>query len=253
MRFRKSITIVSSLVMVGVLCGVAPAQMFGQRQLGRPLSRGVAPGIQQQQQQDVGTLQGNERYLRRNRRATDFVGPDLRELSRFIGVLQSRGLVRVPPATMQLRRRIDRSETINQPLAPASKGRLYDPRLAISFSVAPPPPDLVSHAVVDSLVHSSRLSDSSRIEVSMEGRTAILRGEVPSEGDRDLAELLTSFEPGISTIRNELHVNPQLPRPREPSASRRSERSQKQAWITLSHGSSSMHALVHPSPKARAY
>ena len=58
------------------------------RQMGRPLSRQTPPGFDQTQE-DVGTLQGNERFIRRNRRPTDFVGPDLRELQRFIGILQA--------------------------------------------------------------------------------------------------------------------------------------------------------------------
>lgn len=46
------------------------------------------------------------------------------------------------------------------------------------------------------------------LRVTMEGRTAVLTGEVGSEGDRDLAERLALLEPGISAVRNELVVKP---------------------------------------------
>ncbi len=69
-----------------VLAVVADArgQMFGPRPLGQSLSRRPSPGGSQNQE-EVGTLQGNERFLRSNRRATDFVGPDVRELQRYVG------------------------------------------------------------------------------------------------------------------------------------------------------------------------
>ena len=40
----------------------------------------------------------------------------------------------------------------------------------------------------------------------MAGRTAILRGEVTSARERDLAELAALVEPGISAVKNELVV-----------------------------------------------
>jgi hypothetical protein len=43
-------------------------------------------------------------------------------------------------------------------------------------------------------------------EVVMEGRTAILRGTVASEEDRDLAEALAKMEPDVLKVRNELVV-----------------------------------------------
>ncbi len=91
--------------------------MFGRRQVGRPIARRTPPG-QTLEQEDVGSLQGNERFLRTNRRPTDFVGPDMRELQRFIGSLQA--TMRAQNSALQeIRRRVDRSETMNQPLPPA--------------------------------------------------------------------------------------------------------------------------------------
>jgi len=43
-------------------------------------------------------------------------------------------------------------------------------------------------------------------DVVMEGRTAVLRGKVASEEDRELAEALAKMEPDVLTVRNELVV-----------------------------------------------
>jgi osmotically-inducible protein OsmY len=58
------------------------------------------------------------------------------------------------------------------------------------------------------------------MEVSVQGATATLRGVVASARDREMAELLVRFEPGISTVRNELTVQQARPReePRSPSS-----------------------------------
>ena len=45
-------------------------------------------------------------------------------------------------------------------------------------------------------------------EVSMEGRTAVLRGKVASEDDRKLAQALALMEPDVLKVRNELVVDP---------------------------------------------
>ena len=172
----------------------AQAQLFGRsRSLRTPIAR--QPGMSQASQ-DVGTLQGNERFLRRNRNRTDFVGPDLRELARFIGRLEGRVQGQTRTMTQDLRKPTDRTAAVNQPLPIAPKGQLYYPRLSPGFPVPPVNGGWVEHQIVDMLARSPRLSATSRIEVSVEGRTATLRGEVPFEADRDLAELLASFEPG---------------------------------------------------------
>lgn len=43
-------------------------------------------------------------------------------------------------------------------------------------------------------------------DVVMEGRTAVLRGKVASEEDRELAEALAKMEPDVLKVRNELEV-----------------------------------------------
>ncbi len=207
----------------------AIAQMFGQRTTGRPLT--MQEG--RSQFESAGTLKGNERFFRRNRRPTDFVGPDVREMQGFVGSVQARATGRVTPTTEGLRRRVDRSTSINQPLTVAPRGRPHNPRVSISFSLPAVNESWLEDNVLNLLANSPQMSGSSRIAVSVEGRTAILRGEVLGVNDRDLAEILVSFEPGISSIRNELVVNPQLRRAPDSLAARREKTARQQAWVTL--------------------
>jgi len=232
--------LLTTIMIAGAWTAVPPAgalgQLFGPRRLGQSLARRPGPGAVQTQE-DVGSLQGNERFLRQNRRPTDFVGPDIRELQRFIGVLQGRVRGQVPSSTEGLRRRVDRSATMNQPLAPPPKGIPYYPRLDVNIEVPAPRTELLEQSALDTLARSPQMSATSRIEVWVEGRTAILLGEVPSARDRDLAAILLSFEPGISEIRNQLRVNPDLPPSPESLGALRARQEPREAWTTMSHGS----------------
>lgn len=53
-----------------------------------------------------------------------------------------------------------------------------------------------------------QLTVTGPVQVSMEGATAVLKGYVASERDRDLAEKLALLEPGIGDVRNELQIRP---------------------------------------------
>jgi hypothetical protein len=247
------------MIVVGVLVlllteGVdtAHGQMFGSRSVGQSLTRRPGPGASQDQE-GVGTLQGTERFLRQNRRASDYVGVDIGDLQRFIGAMQARSLRQIPPTTQGLTRRVDRSETVNQPLPPARRGTPYNPRLELSFEALPVPDTLLpARWALDTLARSPQMSGPSRIAVSLEGRTAILRGEVPSEADRDLAELLLTFEPGISAIQNELRVNPDLQESEDSLSAIRQRQTPRETWTTLSHPTHSK-TQAWPSSTQRSY
>jgi len=274
------------LLAVGLDIVPASAQMFGpsRRTFGQPISRqpgfsriGNGQGAAAAAAGSAGTLEGNERFLRRNRRPTDFVGPDLTELSRFIGNIQANMRRQVRPAAEDLRAPTDRSTTINRPRSPAPAGTLFDPRITLSFTPRVNRSE-VAQRVVDVLADCPRLSDASQIEVSVEGRTAILQGVVPAESDRQLATLLVSFEPGISKVRNELRVNPQRdasadpfggPTPGDATAARTVHPTRRrspanwnmtptgegrQKWLTLSHATKpALTKSWEPNTRSRSY
>jgi len=238
--------IVAAVLWCGVWAGTdsAEAQMFGSRNVGQPLARRPGPGALEEQV-NVGTLQGSERFLRQNRSALDFVGRDIAEIPRFLGNIQARTRGQIPASTQGLTRRVDRSESINQPLLPARRGMLYPPRLDINLeSSLSLDSTLAGQKALETLVRSPQLAGTSRIEVLVAGRTAILQCEVHSASDRELAEILLTFEPGISAIQNDLQVNPQLQPSERSLAAFRERQTSSSRWETMSHGS---HSSANPS------
>lgn len=228
---RMLVTMVCLLILTTAL--EARGQSSGSGQLGQALSLQSTSGGPTSIE-DVGTLKGTERYLRKNRRPTDFIGPDGRESRRYVGALQARARGTVPPTTQGLTRRVDRSASLNQPLTPTRRGGVYHPQLEINFEVpAGAAADLSAHRALDTLARSPQLAGPSRIAVSMAGRTAILQGEVPSARDREVAEILLSFEPGVSEIQNELEVNPDLQETEDSLSAQRRQQTRTEAWTTV--------------------
>lgn len=164
---------------------------------------------------EVGTVTGNERYVRGNRSANDFVGTSSRDLAGFVGMQQSAASSRVlPPVTTS--RPIttrDANETARIPRSP-----IYDPHLTLSFRYTSPADQGRAAALSRRLQSCLAHRMTGQIEVSMEGRTATLQGVVASESDRALAQRMLLFEPGISQVRNELVVQAPAASPSPPPA-----------------------------------
>ncbi|NLY00567.1 MAG: BON domain-containing protein [Rhodopirellula sp.] len=186
----------------------AHAQMFGQRSMGTSRS----PARTAAEATNVGTVQGNERFIRGNRSASDFVGSTARDS--FVGSEQGSGDGRVKSAVSNLR--IERAPDANRTAQSLSRRRaMYDPRLEVGFRFSAASSDKLSSLVERRLAKSESIHWTDPVEVSVEGPTATLRGEVLSERDRRLAELLVLFEPGISKVQNELRVKQSAPVPQQ--------------------------------------
>lgn len=164
-------------------------------------------------------LDSGGRPMRPGRRPGEFVGTDKRDRRDFIGARRAAAsLGIVSPMAVGP---IERSPAVNT--TPASSVNrqtgAYEPRVAVGFDVPGTPGVRLSEELTRRLRSAKTLDPSNRIEVSTEGRTAVLRGEVASERDRALIELLIQFEPGISDVRNELKVRGRAsPGDREPGA-----------------------------------
>ena len=196
------------IALVAAYASQARAQMFGGQQ--RPGALGSSTTANE------GTLlRGNERFIRGNRRGGSFVGNDARARRGFVGTLQGGTTQQVAPAAAAVR--IPRSQSANTTAAttvnPATGA--YQPRLTIGFEVDQPSSTAVTEAVIRQLEATPGLHPANRIEVSVEGGTAKLRGVVASERDRALIERLVLFEPGISAVRNDLKVMPKLQNPEQ--------------------------------------
>jgi hypothetical protein len=181
------------------------AQLFGPRAMGRSRSRASAPALEQQG--GTGDIQGTERFLRGNRGARAFVGTSAQQARQFVGTEQATGASSVRTAVEDLREPRSVRSAVNQPRGPLRRGEIYE---RLTMDLTPPPAPASQTVTVAPL--ATRVTESLRrlgaasVEVSMEGRTATLRGTVASARQRDLAEWMVRFEPGISQVSNLLAV-----------------------------------------------
>lgn len=199
------------------ICGVMPAQstyaqMFGSRTVGRTLSPQARPGGGPTAADATGMVR-NQRFVRGNRNAASFVGSDRADVNRFVGSLQAGSASAIQSAASGVQAAADESTQVNRPARRPGANEPYAPRLAVGFNYDTTPNEQIVSRLTQQLE-----SHGFPIEVSVEDRTAILRGEVASEEQQELAKLLAGFEPGISSVRSELTVGPSqeepLPMPR---------------------------------------
>ena len=102
------------------------------------------------------------------------------------------------------------------PTAGAAGAMVRPPVIAVGFE-ASSPDDSPAATVADMIRRNDRIQQISPISVTLRNETAILRGRVATEHDRQLVELLTRFEPGIWQVKNELTVGEQVSAPTAPA------------------------------------
>lgn len=87
------------------------------------------------------------------------------------------------------------------------------------FSYSSAAPQTVGQKLASQLTASRSVAATGPVQVQMDGRIAVLRGTVATESARDLAARIAMLEPGVSEVRNELTVEPELPSPSSTSRS----------------------------------
>ena len=206
-------------------------QLFGERSLGRSLSRRGRPSLSSMD--EAGTVTSDRRFLRGQRDRTDFVGGG-GDTGSFVGATQGRTEGAVTSSTVGLREEARR--VVNVPRGPQPATGKYLARLVPAFEVSDRPvpsssqvqlqnrfrvpersdtttsnkqavrqnPDRTAASATENRRYQRRLQAS--IEVSVEGRAATLSGVAASEHDRRLAALLAAFEPGIDSVNNQIQV-----------------------------------------------
>lgn len=215
--------------------GTSTYGSFGNRTLGGGVSgRSTAGGSTSQQgtptmqnaQTGVG-VQGNERFLRENRQGA-FVGADtgdaanLRSVDPMGGQSGMNSLFGPQGAFSQMARMNQRQQNQqNQNQGPGRKPLRIRIKTDIATTNVSASPTTVSRVFEARLKKLPALEKTGSVQVSMVGRTAVLRGSVSSERDRELAAGLAMLEPGISAVRNELVVDASRPRAEELPAPRR--------------------------------
>jgi hypothetical protein len=200
----------------------ASGQLFGQRNVGQPLSRQTAAarntsargGATPAKEPPSGLVDESARFIRGNREVSDFVGADGGDDQSFVGRQQVGALaeeIRSAVDELEIQTGPDANQTA-EPMMPA-RVQLYAPRLKVAFDFAPTGVSEVNARLSHHLEASLPAVAANQIEVSVAGNAATLRGVVASEWDRKLAELLLRFEPGIARVENQLQIQPALPSP----------------------------------------
>jgi osmotically-inducible protein OsmY len=78
--------------------------------------------------------------------------------------------------------------------------------LRLGFQPSPPPAGRIGAQITSQLNKVPGLANVGPIDVSLVGQTAVLRGKVASEADRQLAEGLVRLAPAVQGVLNELEV-----------------------------------------------
>lgn len=169
---------------------------------------GTLAGATQQNEQ-VGTITGNERFLRGNRQGA-FVGSDTADIAnaqRALGSLITGG---GPLGGIQGLR--SNNQDVNQGLndrgGRSGQRIVYRTSRQIGFRVNGPAAPELSATLTRRLQDSAQLLSTSPLQVQVQGRTAVLRGSVATEFDRALAAQVALLEPGIAQVDNQLVVAP---------------------------------------------
>lgn len=159
-----------------------------------------------------GAAESKPRFVRDERSDGDLVGSSssAEAASKFIG--RESVVTAAVSSVTGLREEI--RPPLNRPRIIRPTG-LYAERLTLATDIANSGTTLQNNVAetpqISESLQSFIQSRSLTIEVSPEDHSAILRGAVPSEADRQQTELLVMFEPGIQKIVNELTVDSKLP------------------------------------------
>lgn len=154
----------------------------------------------------VGSITGSERFIRGNRAAGDFVGSDSGDRRAFVGSQAGETSGVIQSAITGTLVRGSTIATVNRTRVRAPAPTMYEARLRIAFDFNRPSKVAAGRSATRQLKLSRAIDPTSSIEVSVAGSTATLRGVVGSQREKRLAEMLMLFEPGISSVKNELAI-----------------------------------------------
>ena len=190
---------------------------FGQRTLGGGFGGNNGAGGMQSINEGAGQVSGNDRFVRGSRNGA-FVGADRRDSANTRSQTQNNtqqnpfGNI-LGNALNQLNRFGQFGNRGQTPQNSAKQLRFrmttaIEPSSNQGTSSTSRPSGGASVATVLStrLSRLPAISKSGSIQVRMDGRTAVLSGEVATDRDRKLAAGVAMLEPGVSSVRNELQV-----------------------------------------------
>lgn len=176
---------------------------FGSRSMGASQSPGSRSlSGRTTQNANAGQVSGNERFLRQNRQGgRNFVGSDTGDLNNFLSGLAGQQAGRSGLGAGR------NGQSQGDNAGQESRQRL-PVRVVVAFDYSAVAPTQLSTTLGRRLTRSKMLRSLSPVRVEVTGRTAILRGVVATEHDREVAEQVALLEVGISEVQNELKVGP---------------------------------------------
>ena len=218
--------LVWTFIIAGLFCGVihqnAEAQMFGARNFGSNLqpqtnpgggsfggptpAPGIGSGGGPVAPSATSVATPDARFMRRNRTASDFVGKDTKDARKVVGGLPTGQVGNSQPAAMEVFERRVPESLLNPSRQPSTRTRMYEPKLVIGFRQPPRSTSAVSANLQNQIRQLTEINPSIQVSMFVAGETVHLQGEVGSEEERALIEQLMLFEPGISSVRNDLRV-----------------------------------------------
>ncbi|HEY2415108.1 MAG TPA: BON domain-containing protein [Pirellulaceae bacterium] len=251
----NSVIMIRALPLFGLVCSLALANvcfaqargtttnsMFGSSQVGNPSgasASGSGSGMTMGQSSTNGSAStpggtssmGNSLGLGANMQnfsaggATGFVGSSANSVANQSSRVGTQGAVqagRVNFGSLTNLMNQSRQNQFNQQQAQKAQRSASQPKgqfrvpLRLGFQPTPREGLGIGTALTQRMIKMPALSQTGRITAGMEGQTAVLRGTVPTEADRSLAEGLAKLEPGVLAVRNELVVGPTESQPAEP-------------------------------------
>lgn len=203
---------IALLVGAGVL--LLSGEVYAQSLFGSSVSRRSRPSLTTGDAGAGGADLKSARFVRQNRTAQNFVGAEVPATvqQRFVGATAAGEIPLVPSSVSDLRSLLAMAAVNRQTQATAAtpatsvNNGLKPPRLQVSFEYSAPSSGKPPSTLLRQLESRPDFHAIGPIEVSLAGRTAIVRGTVASERDRFLAQQFLLFEPGISKVQNELRI-----------------------------------------------
>jgi len=212
--------------------GTTTQGMFGTSQVGNPSgasAAGTGTGMTMGQGSQNGNAStpnssgttGNSLGLGANMQnftpggATGFVGANAQSATNLMSRAGTQGAVqagRVNFGSLTNLMNQSRQNQFNQQQAQKAARTASQPQgqfrvpLRVGFQQTSAAAPVISTRMTERMMKMPALSQTGRISALVEGQTAVLRGTVPTESDRQLAEALAKLEPGVMAVRNELVV-----------------------------------------------
>lgn len=221
-RLIFPLTAIICLALVGTASaqyggGSTSSGMFGNRNLGGGTSFGRNSGQSGMGAGGVGNaatgaaLTGNERFLAQNRQGA-FVGADSRDTANVRGQSTRTGGLGGMQGLFGNQGLFGQMNRMQQFQGNQNMGR-NNQQLRVRMTMGgatpnlrPTPPTRVTSGFQVRLNRLPALQVVSPIEAIADGPVLVLRGEVASEGDRQMVEDLAMLEPEVTQVRNEIVV-----------------------------------------------